>query len=120
MIEQENKTEGVSSTDTVLIPKDLYDTLCYLGIIIDETKVREYHVGESNYSKSLIQPWTIWLAYPELTSWDHDIIKRILRTKKGESRETEYNKIIHICKERLRQLHCESEFNQYIENLPCN
>lgn len=113
MIEQENKTESILPTDTVLIPKDLYDTLCYLGIIIDDTKVREYHVGESNYSKSLIQPWTIWLAYPELTSWDHDIIKRILRTKKeamlteNESRIKDYQKIIHICKERIRQLNYE-------------
>ena len=36
MIEQKNKTEIISSNDNVLIPKDLYDTLCYLGIIIDE------------------------------------------------------------------------------------
>ena len=52
----------------------------------------------------LYQPWTIWLAYPDLTSWDHDIIKRILRTKKGEPREWDYEKIIHDCEERLRQL----------------
>lgn len=59
---------------------------------------------------SLIQPWTIWLAYPQLTFWDHDIIKRILRTKKEptltetQSRIKDYRKIIHICEERLRQL----------------
>ena len=111
---------------TVAIPIEIYNKLAYLGILPslddDVENTRVYNVGESNYSSNdhMIQPWTIWLDYPELTSFDHDIIKRVLRTKKGESRETEYNKIIHICKERLRQLHCESEFNQYIENLPCN
>lgn len=110
---------------TVAIPIDIYNKLAYLGILPslddDVEDIRSYNVGESNYSNSkhIIQPWTIWLDYPKLTSFDHDIIKRVLRTKKGESRETEYNKIIHICKERLRQLHCESEFNQYIEN-PCD
>ena len=113
MIEQDYKTEDISSTDTVLIPKYCVETLCYVGIIIDETKVREYNVGESNYSKSLIQPWTIWLAYPELTSWDHDIIKRVLRIKKeptiteNKSRIKDYQKIIHICEERIRQLNYE-------------
>ena len=113
MIEQEYKTEDTSSTDSVLISKNLFNTLCYLGIIPDELGVRQYNIGESNYSKSLIQPWTIWLAYPELTSWDHDIIKRILRTKKEamltekESRIKDYQKIIHICKERIRQLNYE-------------
>lgn len=113
MIEQECKTENISSTDSVLISKDLFNTLCYLGIIPDETGVRQYNVGESNYSKSLIQPWTIWLAYPELTSWDHDIIKRVLRIKneptitENKSRIKDYQKIIHICKERIRQLNYE-------------
>jgi hypothetical protein len=44
------------------------------------------------------------LDYPELTSWDDDIIKRVLRTKEGTSREEDYEKIIHDCEERLRQL----------------
>lgn len=84
------------------ISDKLYDKLKYLGIIPDDT--RSYNVGESNYSKHIIQPWSIWLDYPELTSFDHDIIKRVLRTKTGENRETDYLKIIHIAKERIRQL----------------
>jgi hypothetical protein len=90
----------------VKIDWSLYKELKYLGIIRDHTEkdVRSFNVGKSNYSKHLIQPWTIWLDYPELTSWDHDIIKRVLRTKEGEPRETDYEKIIHDCRERLRQI----------------
>lgn len=87
----------------IKIPISLYKKLEKLGII-NNVEVRLYNVGRSNYSKKLIQPWTIWLDYPELTSWDHDIIKRVLRTKEGEDRKTDYEKIIHICKERIRQL----------------
>lgn len=83
--------------------EEIINRLKYLGIIPDED-VRTYNEGNSNYSGHLIQPWSIWLDYPELTSWDHDIIKRVLRTKEGEPRELDYKKIIHICKERLRQL----------------
>lgn len=90
----------------VKIDWDLYKTLKYLGIIRDhiEEDIRSFNIGKSNYSKHLIQPWTIWLDYPELTSWDHDIIKRVLRTKEGEPREVDYEKIIHNCQERLRQI----------------
>jgi hypothetical protein len=84
------------------ISSELYNQLEYLGILDDST--RTTNVGESDYSKQLIQPWTIWLAYPNLTSWDHDIIKRILRTKSTDSRKLDYEKIIHICQERIRQL----------------
>ena len=65
--------------------------------------VRSYNVGTSNYAKYKIQPWDIWLEYG-LNPWDADIIKRILRTKDGDSRKMDYEKIIHICKERIRQL----------------
>lgn len=84
------------------IDEELYNKLKYLGII--PADIRTYNVGNSNYSDHVIQPWSIWLDYPELTSFDHDIIKRVLRTKAGESRDTDYLKIIHICKERIRQL----------------
>lgn len=84
------------------ISDELYDKLKYLGIIPND--IRSYNVGNSNYSDHIIQPWSIWLDYPELTSFDHDIIKRVLRSKTGENRETDYLKIIHICKERIRQL----------------
>jgi hypothetical protein len=87
------------------ISQELYDKLNYLGLLSCEE--RKTNVGNSNYSKHFIQPWSIWLDYPELTSWDHDIIKRILRLKEGDPRSLDYEKIIHICKERLRQLNFE-------------
>ena len=65
--------------------------------------VRSYNVGQSDYSKHKIQPWDIWLEY-NLNPWDADIVKRILRTKETDSRKLDYEKIIHICKERIRQL----------------
>lgn len=91
-----------------LINEELHNRLNYLGLI--PNNVRESNVGKSNYSKHTIQPWSIWLDYPELTSWDHDMIKRILRTKaesgmsETEARIMDYEKIIHICNERIRQL----------------
>ena len=108
----------------VSIPIDMYNKLVYIGILPSnndkEENIREYNVGESNYAKHdhILQPWTIWLDYDNLTSFDHDIIKRILREKeepgftKVESRIKDYNKIIHICKERIRQLNCEYEYNK--------
>ena len=97
----------------VKIDWELYKGLKYLGIIHDHTEedIRSFNVGNSDYSKHLIQPWSIWLDYPDLTSWDHDIVKRVLRTKKGESRESDYEKIIHDCKERLRQIREERNEN---------
>jgi hypothetical protein len=92
------------SNPQVKIDWNLYQKLKYLGIIHDEEDTRSFNVGNSDYSKHTIQPWSIWLDYPDLTSWDHDIIKRILRSKQGELRELDYQKIIHICSERLRQL----------------
>lgn len=74
--------------------------------IIDESGVRGYNVGKSNYSEHLIQPWSIWKDY-KLDPWDADIVKRVLRKKEGESRITDYEKIIHICHEKIRQLKLE-------------
>lgn len=68
--------------------------------------VRDYNVGKSDYSKHKIQPWDIWLEYG-LNPWDADIVKRVLRTKDGEDRKLDYEKIIHICRERIRQLEAE-------------
>lgn len=71
--------------------------------------IRSYNVGKSNYAKHKIQPWDIWLEY-NLNPWDADIVKRILRTKDepgmsaDEARIMDYDKIIHICNERKRQL----------------
>lgn len=103
------------------ISDELYSTLEYLGII--DNGVRSHNVGKSNYSKKVIQPWTIWRAYPELTGWDDDIIKRVLRIKEeegmsaNEARKMDYEKIIHNCKERIRQLDLEIRYkNENTEN----
>ena len=65
--------------------------------------VRAYNVGASNYAEHKIQPWDIYLDY-DLNPWDADIVKRVLRTKKTDTRIMDYEKIIHICKERIRQI----------------
>lgn len=80
----------------------------YLGII-DNSGIRKENIGNSDYAKHTIQPWSIWLDY-HLDPWDADIIKRVLRTKNEpgmsyeDARIMDYNKIIHICNEKLRQL----------------
>ena len=66
-------------------------------------KVQSYNVGKSDYSKHAIQPWDIWKEY-NLNPWDADIVKRVLRTKEGEPRTVDYEKIIHICKYRIAEL----------------
>ena len=87
----------------------LYKELERLGII-DNSGVRNDNAGTSDYSKHFIQPWTIWIDYPELNSWDHDIVKRILRQKvdagytASEQRKLDYKKIIHDCEECIRQI----------------
>ncbi len=97
----------------VAIDADLYKRLVELGII-DESQTRANNVGESNYAKHLIQPWSIWADW-DLNPWDADIVKRILRSKGGTpeairaNRILDYNKIIHICNERKRQLEVQSQ-----------
>lgn len=99
-------------TRSMVIDENLYDRLNYLGLIPNQ--VRKSHVGKSNYSQHTIQPWSIWLDY-NLNAWDADIVKRVLRTKaepgltEKESRKLDYEKIIHICNERIRQLDLEPE-----------
>ena len=65
--------------------------------------VQSYNVGKSDYAKHKIQPWDIWKEY-NLNPWDADIVKRVLRTKEGEPRTVDYEKIIHICKYRIAEL----------------
>ena len=65
--------------------------------------VRNKNIGNSNYADHKIQPWDIWMDW-NLNPWDADIIKRTLRTKKGDSRIMDYEKIIHVCEERIRQI----------------
>lgn len=89
------------------IDDELYKRLNYLGIIPDE--IRSYNVGKSDYSKHIIQPWSIWIDY-NMDPWDADIIKRVCRTKEEpgmsweEARIMDYKKIIHNCQEKIRQL----------------
>lgn len=66
-------------------------------------KVQSYNVGKSDYSKHVIQLWDIWKEY-NLNPWDADIVKRVLRSKEGEARMLDYEKIIHICKYRIEEL----------------
>lgn len=72
-------------------------------------QVRTHNIGESDYSKHRIQPWDIWDEY-QLNPWDADIVKRTIRTKREpgktpeESRIMDYEKIIHVAQERIRQI----------------
>lgn len=100
----ESEVLSNNQSPKVQIDWDLYKKLRKLGILVrEDDDTRDYNVGLSDYSKHLIQPWSIWIDY-NLNAWDADIVKRVLRTKKGESRVSDYEKIIHDCKERLRQL----------------
>ena len=71
--------------------------------------IRSYNIGKSDYAKYKIQPWDIWEEYG-LNPWDADIIKRVLRTKEGNDRKMDYEKIIHVCQERIRQLEAQEDF----------
>lgn len=86
------------------INDELYQKLYYLGVITDnQDNIRSNNVGASDYSKHIIQPWSVWLDW-NLNPWDADIVKRICRHKDGEDDKIKYEKIIHICQERLRQI----------------
>lgn len=102
-MEQEPNDDTVNSR---LLDEDTYKALIRLGVL--ETSVRSYNRGSSDYSRHIIQPWTIWQDY-NLNPWDADIVKRILRTKHGDSRRLDYEKIIHICQERIRQIDIKEE-----------
>ena len=106
---QEAAPEEAQVPDTVnsrLLDEDTYNAFRRLGIL--DTSVRSYNRGASDYSLHIIQPWTIWQDY-NLNPWDADIVKRILRTKQGDSRRLDYEKIIHICEERIRQIDMEAD-----------
>lgn len=106
----EGRVNYCQAVNYVSIEENLYNRLNKLGMVPNET--RKANVGNSNYAKHLIQPWSIWIDY-NLNAWDADIVKRVLRTKsepgisEKEARIMDYNKIIHICKERIRQLEFE-------------
>ena len=98
------------------IDDKLYAKLRYLGIINEENTegVRTFNIGTSDYCSHIIQPWAIWLDW-NLNPWDADIIKRVLRHKLGEPRRQDYEKIIHICQECIRQI--ETEIGTQAENI---
>lgn len=90
--------------------KSIIEHLVTLGVIPTKGSIcRCMNIGKSNYAKHLIQAWTIWMEY-HLNPWDADIVKRVLRTKAEpgmtlqESRKLDYQKIIHVCQERIRQI----------------
>ena len=99
-----NPDNAPDTVNSRLLDEDTYKALMRLGIL--DTSVRSYNRGASDYSRHIIQPWTIWQDY-NLNPLDADIVKRILRTKQGDSRRLDYEKIIHICEERIRQIDTE-------------
>lgn len=88
------------------IDAEMYKKLVRLGILNAQT--RSFNIGTSDYSQHVIQPWSIWIDW-DLNAWDADIVKRVLRTKIGDERKMDYEKIIHICQERIRQIECEQQ-----------
>ena len=89
------------------IDNEIYKRLKIRGLLPNE--VRDHNVGASDYSAHVIQPWSIWIDYA-LNPWDADIVKRVLRSKQGEDRKQDYQKIIHIREERIRQIEAVREF----------
>ena len=57
-MEQEPNADTVNSR---LLGEDTYKALIRLGVL--ETSVRSYNIGSSDYSRHIIQPWTIWQDY---------------------------------------------------------
>ncbi len=78
-------------------------------VSVGPSTTRDRHVGESDYSEKEIQPWDMWIEYA-LNPWDADIQKRLIRTKHipgmtaAESRIQDYEKMKHICDERIDQI----------------
>ena len=84
---------------------------------IGTEEIRNYNIGNSNYSSMPkgYQPWDLWKIF-HMSPWDADIQKRLLRTKAEpgmtmtESRKLDYQKIIHVCQERINQINEGYEF----------
>ena len=107
-VDEYNKTIENISYDS-LKADDVHHVLKVLGMENNsKASVRDHNVGCSNYSKHKIQPWDIWEEY-NLNPWDADIVKRVLREKEDGrpatvTRIEDYDKIIHVCQERIRQI----------------
>ena len=102
------------SQDTInFCPEEQVDgeALKALKTQINAGSIRNHNVGNSNYAKmpAGYQPWDLWKVY-HLNPWDADILKRLLRTKTEsgmtpqESIKLDYQKIIHVCQERINQI----------------
>ena len=101
------------SQDTInFCPKeDVIEDLGKTAAQFEAEEIRNHHVGNSNYSQMPkgYQPWDLWKIF-HMSPWDADILKRLLRTKvepgmtPQESRKLDYQKIIHVCQERINQI----------------
>lgn len=61
---------------------------------MNEENIRSYCIGSSDYPNHRNQPWDLWEYI--FDGWRCDIIKRLLRTKEGNTRLMDYQKIRHI------------------------
>jgi DNA-directed RNA polymerase sigma subunit (sigma70/sigma32) len=106
---EEHKKAMENISYNLLEAEDVHRVMKELGMENNsKSSVRDHNVGCSNYSKHKIQPWDIWEEY-KLNPWDADIVKRVLREKKDGrpatvTRIEDYDKIIHVCQERIRQI----------------
>lgn len=94
--------QPVLEDNKVGIPRSLFKKLDGLGML--PTPSRGFNIGKSDYATrgNLIQPWSVWIDW-KLDPWDADIVKRVFRRKEGTPRVEDYEKIIHICHEKIRQ-----------------
>ena len=91
--------------------EDVIKEECGVSSHIETKDIRNYNVGSSNYSSMPkgYQPWDLWKIF-HMNPFDADILKRLLRTKTEpgmtpqESRKLDYEKIIHVCQERINQI----------------
>ena len=91
--------------------EDVIKEECEVSSQIETKDIRNYNVGSSNYSSMPkgYQPWDLWKIF-HMNPFDADILKRLLRTKAesgmtmAESRKLDYQKIIHVCQERINQI----------------
>ncbi len=99
----QNNKDGICGVEFCTHPGGTKDKYIPIADKEWETNPRDHNVGTSDYATHKIQPWDIWLEY-DLDPWDADIIKRVLRRKEGESRRLDYEKIIHVAQEKIRQI----------------
>ncbi len=95
-------------TNTVEIPRALYERFVYLGLI-DESGTRGHNIGKSDYAKHTIQPWSIWIDY-KLDPWKANVIAYVLRDKEDTPEEEDLDKIIHYCQEQKRQINVKKKY----------